>query len=130
MSFVHLALLVLLRVVLRRVWLVAAVYVAGSTALGLGVFALWYGSPHPADAVALAVMGGMILALVTRVGLVGLVSAILPMAFSMRLPVPSADLSAWHAGSFLLPPLVMAGLAVFGFRTALAGQPLLKEEAL
>jgi len=125
-SFLYLAMLVLLRVLLRRVWLVSLVFLAGSTALGLGIFGLWFGAPHVTDAVVLLVFGGMILALATRVGLVGLVSALLPLGFVMYLPAPTADPSAWYAGSFLVPPIVMTALAVYGFRTALAGQPILK----
>jgi hypothetical protein len=53
----------------------------------------------------------------------------LPIAFSMYLPAPTAELSAWYAGSFLLPLIVMAALAAFGFRTALAGQQVLRDEA-
>jgi serine/threonine-protein kinase len=34
------------------------------------------------------------------------------------------DLSAWYAGTVLVPLLILAGLAVYGFRTALAGRPV------
>ena len=119
--------LVLLRVVLRRVFFVALAFLSGSTAIGLGIIGFWFGAPHPADAVMLLVFGGMIFGLATRVGLVGLVSAMLPLAFMMYMPAPTAGLSAWHAASFLLPTIVMGALAMYGFRTALAGQPLFSD---
>ena len=40
------------------------------------------------------------------------------------------DFSSWYAGIGMLGPVTVAALAAFGFWTALAGQPLFRDELL
>ena len=42
----------------------------------------------------------------------------------------TSELSAWYAGDFILFVVVLAALAIYGFYTSLAGQPLLKGKLL
>ena len=42
----------------------------------------------------------------------------------------TSELSAWYAGDFVLFLVVLAALAIYGFYTSLAGQPLLKGKLL
>jgi hypothetical protein len=37
------------------------------------------------------------------------------------------DFSSWYIGLALIPPVVVALIALYGFRTALAGRPLIPE---
>jgi hypothetical protein len=50
------------------------------------------------------------------------VAILVPTVFEFS-PV-TLDFSAWYAGRSLLALLLFAGLAVYGFHTALAGRPL------
>ena len=60
----------------------------------------------------------------------GLLSAIAGwFVFNLLLLLPiTSDLSAWYAGSTYLALTTTAGLGLYGFRTTLAGRPLLREE--
>jgi hypothetical protein len=40
----------------------------------------------------------------------------------------NTDFSVWYAGDVAFTLLVVATVAIYGFRTALAGQPLFKSE--
>jgi hypothetical protein len=40
--------------------------------------------------------------------------------------IHTLDLSAWYAGNTAVPLLLLAGLAVYGFRTSLAGRKLIQ----
>jgi hypothetical protein len=58
-----------------------------------------------------------------RYGLLALVSAVFFLHLNIFFPITS-DFSAWYAGDFLPALLVSLALAVYGFYTSLAGQPL------
>jgi hypothetical protein len=111
----------LLRSVLRKEWLAAAAFVLVmavpsfleggliSGAFGLVVAAAW-------------------VYVLSRFGLLALVSAGFFHHF-LQFPL-TTDSSAWYAGTSLFLLLVLAALAVYGFRTVLAGQPAFSGDRL
>jgi hypothetical protein len=129
MSLLYLTLFLLLRVLLRNAWLAGAVFAVAASASSVGMLTAWGGRPHVVDWLMLLVLLGLIVLLASRFGLLALVGALVPQSFALFYPAPSYDLSAWTAGSLLVPPVVLLAVAVWGFRTSLAGQPLLSDEA-
>ncbi len=112
----------LLRVVLRKQWLAAA----GFTLI-YGVLKL-LGTDHPfVDTPLVIVVYAVAAIVVVRFGLIALASGIFTADLLANVPV-TTDFSAWFAPNMLFPFLVIAALAIWGFYTALAGRPLLKEE--
>jgi hypothetical protein len=105
----------LLRAVLRKEWLAAAVFVLiwtvpafFSGGLITGAFAL--------------VLSAAEIFVFLRFGLLALVFA---NYFGHCLEFPlTADSSAWYAGTSLFVLLVLAAIAIYGFRIALAGRPM------
>jgi hypothetical protein len=59
-----------------------------------------------------------------RYGLLALVSAIFFLHLNIFFPITS-EFSAWYAGDFVAALALSLALAVYGFYTSLAGQPLL-----
>jgi serine/threonine-protein kinase len=111
-------LLFVLRVLLRKEWLAAIVFVA------LWVALKTLGSDYPwIEAPAWALLYGVAAFVVFRFGFVALAVGIF--ATDMLLNVPlTLDFSAWYFSSALLPLLSVVALAVWGFYTSLAGQKL------
>jgi eukaryotic-like serine/threonine-protein kinase len=104
----------LLRAVLRKEWLAAAVFVL--------VFAVpsFLDGGMISGTFALVVAAAEILVFL-RFGLLALVFA---NYFGHCLQFPlTTDSSAWYAGTSLFVLLVLAALAIYGFRIALAGKP-------
>jgi hypothetical protein len=105
----------LLRAVLRKEWLAAAVFV------------LIFAAPSFIDgglisgAFALVVAAAEIFVFL-RFGLLALVFSNY-FGHSLQFPL-TTDSSAWYAGTSLFVLLVLAALAVYGFRIALAGKPM------
>jgi serine/threonine-protein kinase len=62
-----------------------------------------------------------------RFGLLPVIVAFSVCNLLLELPL-SMDLSSWHVETTLIPLLVLIGLAVYGFRTALAGRPVLQDQ--
>ena len=60
-----------------------------------------------------------------RYGLLALISAIFFLHLVIFYPITS-DLSAWYAADFVLALIICVALAVFGFYTSLAGEPLFR----
>jgi hypothetical protein len=113
-------LIFLLRVVLRRQWLMAAVFIA----LPVGLSAVFSGG-H----LATALFGALAFSLV----LVGLLQfGVLPVVVSFFVPMPpqslplTTDLSAWYSGSTVFPIVIVLALTAYAFHTAVAGRPLFK----
>ena len=106
------------RIVIRRDWIAVTLIVLLFTIPVIG-----YGIPL------LTVMSGTLATLLlyflaTRIGLLALVSGLLSFI------APSAvNLSAWYGRSSLISLAVVLTLAVYAFRTSLAGQPLLRDRA-
>jgi Protein kinase domain/zinc-ribbon domain len=105
----------LLRAVLRKEWLAAAVFV-----LFFAAPSFLIGGPI-SGAFSLVIAAAEIFVFV-RFGLLAWVFA---NYFGHMLQFPlTTDSSAWYAGTSLLVLLVLAAIAVYGFRIALAGRPM------
>ena len=115
-------LLFVLRALLRKEWLAGIVFVAiWATLKTLGSDYPWIEGP------AWTLLYGVAVIVVFRFGFVALAVGLFVTDMLLNLPL-TLDLSAWYAGSTLLPLLVVAALAVWGFYNALAGQKLWKTE--
>jgi len=126
-AFLYLVMLLLLRVVLRRNWLVVLAFVSLTVLSGVGIFAAWFGASHPVDALVLAATAGLIVGLLTRVGLLAVVASILPMGLYLSVPMIGAEPSAWYAPSAFVPLLVILVLAAYAFKLALGPRKLWSE---
>jgi hypothetical protein len=106
-----------LRAVLRKEWLAA------------GTFVLIMSVPFGRGAIVpIAVLFGVVqaAALIFVFLRFGLLAFVFCNFFTHFLEFPlTADSSAWYAGTSLFLLLVLAAIAVYGFRIALAGRPLL-----
>lgn len=115
-------LLFVLRVLLRKEWLAAIVFVAIWTTLKtLGSDYPWIEGPS------WALLYGVAALVVFRFGFVALGVGLFATDLLLNLPL-TLDLTAWYASTTLLPLLIVAALAVGGFYNALAGQKLWKTE--
>jgi serine/threonine-protein kinase len=103
----------LFRAVFRKEWLAAAAFVL--------IVAWPEGGGWIAFAIGLGVSAALIFVFL-RFGLLALVFATF---FNHFLEFPlTTDSSSWYAGTSLFLLLVLAALAVYGFRIALAGRPM------
>jgi hypothetical protein len=114
-------LIFLAKTLLRSQWLAA-----GAVTLALaGIIALNEPNPligWPVNILFFAVM----VMTVMRCGLLAMVVALFVTTFIGFFPL-SADLSVWYASEIVFTALVVLAMAVYGFRTALAGQNLFAE---
>jgi serine/threonine-protein kinase len=118
-------LLFLLRLLLRKDWLAAAVFVL----IFVAIFPLTGNYPL-VDAVFVAVMFGSLVFVLMRFGLFPLVAFFIASdALSDFFP-QTTHLSAWYAGSTYLSILLVLALAIYGFRVSLAGRPVFSGAAL
>jgi hypothetical protein len=105
----------LLRAVLRKEWLAAAVFV------------LFFAVPSFLDG---SLISGAFFLVVAAAEIFvflrfGLLAWVFANYFGHMLEFPlTTDFSAWYAGTSLFLLLVLAALAVYGFRIALAGRPM------
>jgi hypothetical protein len=109
----------LLRLVLRKEWL-AGIVMTLIFALGRG-----YGDPHAMIVIpAYLFIYGMIVPILLRFGLLSLIvnifvtDTILSLAFT-------TNFSAWYGSGSLVMVLILGGLAILSFRSALGGQKVL-----
>ena len=58
-----------------------------------------------------------------RFGLLASIVALTSLGLLSACP-PTLDLSAWYIGLVPIPLLAVAAIAIYGFRTSLAGRPL------
>ncbi|MCM2258771.1 MAG: serine/threonine protein kinase [Vicinamibacteria bacterium] len=128
LSLLYLTLFLLLRVTLGNAWLAGTVSAAAASVSGIGMLRFWFGPTNAVDWLVLLVSTALLVGLVARFGLLAMIVAYVPSGFAFSGASPSYDLGAWTAGAFLLPPVVLLALAAWGFRTALAGQPLLRSD--
>jgi serine/threonine-protein kinase len=120
--FLLFVLLFVLRLLLRREWIAAVVFVA---LLG---FAVTLGTTTPAVDYPMAFVGFAIFAVsLLRYGLLATIiaSGVGQLAGAACL----LDYSAWYAPMAALPILVVAAMAVYGFRASLGGQRLFNLDA-
>ncbi len=115
-------LLFLIRIALRKEWLTALGFIAIMTA----IYSLGSRYPlidWPTNALFAVIYAFMLL----RFGLLALIAADFVSQLLLAFP-RSLDFSAWYAPMGLVPLVVAALIAVYGFRISLAGRPLLREE--
>ena len=114
--------LFVLRVVLRKEWAAAIV-----CALLMGVI-YSAGTAYPAvDWTINLLQAGRCVVLLMRYGLVALIAAVAVNSFLLDVP-RTLDFSLWYAPMGMLPLVLAAGIAIYGFRVSLAGRPLFKDE--
>jgi hypothetical protein len=117
-------LLLLLRLALRSRRAAVAVFVLASAAMsGASAGNFWIAFSGTAISV------GIFVLLLLRLGLLAAVVEFYVAGLFVLFPV-TGDLRAWYAGAGVTALLVLAGLAFFGFTTALAGRPALGRAAL
>jgi serine/threonine-protein kinase len=118
-SFILLFFLLLMYIILRRERLAAVVvWLIMTVALTLTHESL-YALPFTALAASLVIV------VLYRYGLLALISAIFLLHLMIFFPVTS-DFSAWYAADYVLALIISLALAVFGFYTSLAGEPLFR----
>jgi len=117
-------LFVLLRLLLRKDWVAAMVWVLILTA----TFALPQGY-LPVDAVVNAVFWGITIFILMRFGLFCLI-VLFTTYDVLHYFVHSIQLSHWYAAPTILGVLFVLALAVYGFRVSLAGRPVFSGAAL
>jgi len=127
-AFLYLVLLLLLRVVLRRLWLVVLCFVALTVVSGLGMFASWFGNSRPADALVLAAAAVLIVGLFTRVGLLAVVASLLLTGLYLGVPAINADPSAWYAPGLYFPLALVLALVGYAFKLSLGTRRLWSED--
>ena len=116
-TLVTLSLLFLARVFLRKQWLAVGLTGLIMTILSLGTSGenFWVALPFAIFFVALSLL------VLIRFGLLALYVYNVYFAMLSVLPV-TLDFSRWYIGRSLFLLLVLIGLAVYGFRAALAGR--------
>jgi predicted Ser/Thr protein kinase len=110
----------LLRALLRRTWLVGAVFV-----LLMSLPQVLASHYRPIEAPTQVAVYTIAFVAVARFGLVTLAAGILTANLLLTVPVPTS-LSSWYAGSAAFVALAVLTLAGWGFYTSLAGQRLWK----
>jgi hypothetical protein len=115
-------LIFLFRVLLRKQWLAAGVVII----LLAAMYAPNDPSPFIAWPINIVFFGLMVFTLM-QFGLLAVAAALFVAVFVNQFPV-NTDWSVWYAGDTAFTILFTAALAVFGFRTALAGQPFFKTD--
>jgi serine/threonine protein kinase len=115
-------LMFLFRTLLRKQWLAAGVVIVLLSA----IFAANEVGPYIAWPVNILFFGLMVFILM-RFGLLAVAVSIFFAAFLSQFPL-NTDFSVWYAGDSAFTVIVALAVALFGFRTALAGQPLFKAE--
>jgi hypothetical protein len=117
-SMIFFFMLFLLRVLLRKQWIAATAFVAIMSVIPA------IGSPTPwVDIPENALLFGVLAFVLLRFGLLASIVAFTSLDLLSACP-PTLDLSAWYIGLMPIPLLAVASIAVYGFRTSLAGRPL------
>jgi hypothetical protein len=111
-------LLFLCRVILRRESLAVLVFIGIAVASAMGSGSAGRDLPFVFASAAIET------AVLLRFGLVAAMVANL--TENTLGQIHTLDLSAWYAGNTAVPLLLLAGLAVYGFRTSLAGRKLIQ----
>jgi hypothetical protein len=113
----------LLRLLFRRWWLVAVVFAAQQVVL----FAPGPGPLYAVRVLLSLAFAGLVVYALMRFGLV--TTSVLLFVWSVlgRFPL-TTNLTAWYAPTAVLAMLSVVAIAVYGFRTTLAGRPLWRDE--
>jgi serine/threonine-protein kinase len=117
-TMVFFFMLFLLRVLLRKQWIAATAFVALMSIIPA------IGSANPwVSILEGALFFGVLAFVLLRFGLLAVIVAITSLELLSTCP-PTLDLSAWYVGLVPIPLVVVALMAIYGFRTSLAGRPL------
>ncbi|MHC4447900.1 MAG: hypothetical protein ACYSXF_08995 [Planctomycetota bacterium] len=115
-------LLLLLRIVLRRMWpAIIALFV-----ILLVLFTEGF-TERLDDWIWSGLMAAVLLVTMIRFGLLSLVVMAFVVPLFLMFPL-TLDFSHWYAGLGMVGPAVVVALGAYGFWTALAGQPLFRDE--
>jgi serine/threonine-protein kinase len=126
----HLFLLIALRVLLRTQWIAVPVYVVVCMAISFSLPAGSYGTATVLISVlAWLLRYSLFVLVVMRFGLLSFAVMLLVDFRLWDLPI-TLDFSAWYATGSIVAILTLVALAAYGFHTALAGRPLLRDELL
>jgi serine/threonine-protein kinase len=121
-ALVYLFMLFLLRLLTRRDWLAVMLFTCFFSMMSLftgnWLPALWFGLTY-----------GMYAVVLTRYGLVTMVSAISVTSLLLFFPV-TLNFSVWYAGTAVLALFVILTLAALAFYTSLGGQQVFAENLL
>jgi len=115
-------LIFLCRTLLRKQWLTAAVIILTLAAID----AMNGGNPYISWPVNIVFFGLIVMTLM-RLGLFAVTIAMFVTLFIKDFPV-TTDFSVWYSSEVAVVFIVVIGLALYGFRVALAGQPLFRDE--
>jgi hypothetical protein len=119
-SLMFFLMLFLLLVLLRKEWIAATAFVAiASVALAIGSATPWV------DSLENALLFGALAFVLLRTGLLAAIVTLLSFDLLSTCP-PTLDLSAWYIGLVPIPLVAVALIAIYGFRTSLAGRPLFR----
>jgi Protein kinase domain/zinc-ribbon domain len=114
----------LLRLLFRKDWLAGAGFVL------IFVAAVALPGNYPlVDAVFVAVTFGSLILILKRFGLFPLVAFFIA-SEALYISLPTTHLSVWYAGSTIIGIVFVLALAIYGFRTSLAGQTIFSGSAL
>jgi hypothetical protein len=117
-SMIFFLMLFLLRVLLRKQWIAATVFVAIMSIIPA------IGSATPRVAMLEnALFFGALTFVLLRFGLLAAIVGFTCYGL-LELCPPTLDVSAWYIGLAPIPLLAVALIAIYGFRTSLAGRPL------
>ncbi len=127
---IHLFLLFVLMIVLRKQWLAAVAFVL----LGAVLSAISAPSSYHGAAIGVYLLAGglvmaMVLVVLLRFGLFALAVMFFFGMVTFFFPIP-LDFSTWYVGASLLSLAVAVAVAGYGFHTALAGRSLFRDELL
>jgi serine/threonine-protein kinase len=120
----YLVILLILRLILRNAWLAIGVFAIIASVLfaDQGV--------HPVVDLARSFVFSLIfLGALLRFGLLAPMVAIFVMSLTNGFPIVP-DFSAWYVGQALLVHAILGGMALYGFRVALAGRPMFADATL
>jgi serine/threonine-protein kinase len=117
-SITYFLMLFLLRVLLRKQGFAAAAFVL----IMSGVHAIG-STTIPLDLLEGALFFGGVAFVLLRFGLLAAIAGYVSYLLLDTFP-PTLDLSAWYVGLMPIPLLAVVAIAIYGFRTSLAGRPL------
>ncbi len=125
-AFFILLFLILLVTIFRKQWLAIVVF----WTLNFLLLGLAFASEgHWTGLLGTALLATMIVVCIARFGLLAMVSyqVFLDLSFSNAI---TANFSSWYFGNTIFAAVALLGLAIYGFYTSLAGEPLLKGKLL
>ncbi len=117
-SMIFFFMLFLLRVLLRKQWIAAMVFVViTSIVAAIGSATPWMDIPG------YALYFGVLAFVLLRFGLLAAIVANASLELLSACP-PTLDIFAWYIGLVPIPLVAVGLIAIYGFRTSLAGRPL------